>query len=65
MSKPVANLNEVEFTDIEDNGYYTSKRAQFSAGIVGFVEGQGHQTQVTGVGGVIVVASKAHLLKVS
>jgi uncharacterized cupin superfamily protein len=33
MSKPFANLNEVEFTDIEDNGYYTSKRAQFSAAI--------------------------------
>lgn len=33
MSKPFANLNEVEFTDIEDSGYYTSKRAQFSAGI--------------------------------
>lgn len=31
--KPIANLDEVEFTDIEDNGYYTSKRAQFSAGI--------------------------------
>lgn len=28
--KPIANLDEVEFTDIEDNGYYTSKRAQFS-----------------------------------
>lgn len=33
MSKPFANLDEVEFTDIEDNGYYTSRRAQFSAGI--------------------------------
>lgn len=31
--KPIANLNEVEFTDIEDNGYYTSRRAQFSDGI--------------------------------
>jgi len=31
--KPIANLDEVEFTDIEDNGYYTSKRAQFSDGI--------------------------------
>src|SRR5258706_7751162 len=28
--KPIANLDEVAFTDIEDNGYYTSKRAQFS-----------------------------------
>jgi len=33
MPKPIANLDEVEFTDIEDNGYYTSRRAQFSAGI--------------------------------
>lgn len=31
--KPFVNLADVEFTDIEDNGYYTSKRAQFSAGI--------------------------------
>jgi uncharacterized cupin superfamily protein len=27
------NLDDVEFTDIEENGYYTSRRAQFSAGI--------------------------------
>jgi uncharacterized cupin superfamily protein len=33
MPAPIANLDEVAFTDIEDNGYYTSKRAQFSAGI--------------------------------
>lgn len=33
MPKPIANLDEVEFTDIEDNGVYTSRRAQFSAGI--------------------------------
>lgn len=33
MSKPFVNLADVEFTDIEDNGYYTSRRAQFSAGI--------------------------------
>ena len=33
MTKPFVNLDEVEFTDIEDNGYYTSKRAQFSDGI--------------------------------
>ena len=33
MPKPIVNLEEVEFTDIEENGYYTSKRAQFSAGI--------------------------------
>ena len=30
MPRPIANLHEVEFTDIEENGYYTSKRAQFS-----------------------------------
>ena len=33
MHKPIANLEDLEFTDIEDNGYYTSRRAQFSAGI--------------------------------
>jgi uncharacterized cupin superfamily protein len=33
MSKPFVNLDDVEFTDIEENGYYTSLRAQFSAGI--------------------------------
>lgn len=33
MPKPFINLDEVEFTDIEDNGYFTSRRAQFSAGI--------------------------------
>lgn len=33
MHKPFVNLDEVEFTDIEENGYYTSRRAQFSAGI--------------------------------
>jgi uncharacterized cupin superfamily protein len=33
MPKPLVNLDEVEFTDIEDNGFYTSRRAQFSAGI--------------------------------
>jgi len=33
MPKPFVNLNDAEFTDIEDNGYYTSRRAQFSAGI--------------------------------
>ena len=31
--KPVANLDEVEFTDVEDNGFYSSRRAQFSDGI--------------------------------
>lgn len=31
--KPIANLDDVAFTDIEDNGYFTSKRAQFSDGI--------------------------------
>ena len=33
MANPVVNLNEVEFTDIEENGYYTSRRAQFSSAI--------------------------------
>lgn len=33
MTKPLVNLDEVEFTDIEENGFYTSRRAQFSAGI--------------------------------
>ena len=33
MPKPFINLDEVVFNDIEDNGFYTSKRAQFSAGI--------------------------------
>jgi uncharacterized cupin superfamily protein len=31
--KPIANLDEVEFNDIEDNGYYTSRRALFSDAI--------------------------------
>ena len=31
--KPFVNLEDVKFTDIEKNGYYTSQRAQFSAGI--------------------------------
>jgi len=31
--KPIANLDELEFNDIEDNGYYTSRRAEFSDGI--------------------------------
>jgi hypothetical protein len=33
MAKPLVNLDDVEFTDIETNGYYTSRRAQFSAGL--------------------------------
>lgn len=33
MPRPFVNLDEVEFNDIEDNGYYTSKRALFSKGI--------------------------------
>lgn len=33
MKKPIANLADVEFTDVEDNGYFTSKRAQFSDAI--------------------------------
>jgi len=33
MRKPVINLAEVEFDDIEDNGRYTSRRARFSDAI--------------------------------
>jgi uncharacterized cupin superfamily protein len=33
MSKPYVNLNDVQFDDVEDNGYYTSRRALFSASI--------------------------------
>ena len=33
MPKPFVNLEDVEFTDIESNGYYTSRRAQFSEAI--------------------------------
>lgn len=33
MPKPLVNLDDVEFNDVEDNGFYTSRRAQFSAGI--------------------------------
>jgi len=33
MPRPLVNLDDVEFTDIEENGYFTSRRAQFSAGI--------------------------------
>ncbi len=33
MAKPFANLDEVPFDDIEENGFYTSRRALFSAGI--------------------------------
>lgn len=31
--KPVINLDEVAFDDVEENGVYTSKRARFSEGI--------------------------------
>jgi uncharacterized cupin superfamily protein len=30
MMKPIMNLDDVEFDDIEENGLYTSKRGQFS-----------------------------------
>ncbi|HEY1334112.1 MAG TPA: hypothetical protein VGF31_07645 [Myxococcaceae bacterium] len=30
MKKPVMNLDEVTFDDIEDNGRYTSRRGQIS-----------------------------------
>ncbi|MDH4115045.1 MAG: cupin domain-containing protein [Burkholderiaceae bacterium] len=33
MSKPFVNLKDVQFDDVEENGYYTSRRALFSAGI--------------------------------
>ena len=33
MSKPFVNLDDVEFDDVEDNAYYTSRRARFSAAI--------------------------------
>ena len=33
MPRPFVNLDDVEFNDIEDNGYYTSKRALFSKSI--------------------------------
>jgi uncharacterized cupin superfamily protein len=33
MPKPFVNLADVVFDDVEDNGYYTSRRALFSAGI--------------------------------
>lgn len=32
MTKPFMNLADVVFTDVEENGYSTSRRAQFSAG---------------------------------
>ncbi len=33
MPRPIVNLDEVQFDDVEENGYYTSQRALFSAGI--------------------------------
>jgi uncharacterized cupin superfamily protein len=33
MAQPIVNLDDVEFDDIEDNGYYTSQRARFSDAI--------------------------------
>ena len=33
MTRPVINLDEVEFDDVEENGIYTSRRARFSDGI--------------------------------
>src|ERR1017187_8760127 len=33
MPKPFINLDEIEFDDIEESGYYTSRRARFSAAI--------------------------------
>lgn len=33
MPRPFVNLDDVEFDDVEENGYYTSRRARFSAAI--------------------------------
>lgn len=33
MPNPIVNLADVPFDDVEENGYYTSRRALFSAGI--------------------------------
>ena len=33
MPKPIVNLDDVQFDDIEDKGLYTSRRAKFSAAI--------------------------------
>ena len=33
MTKPFVNLDEVELNSVEENGFYTSRRAQFSAAI--------------------------------
>ena len=33
MKKPLVNIDDLEFNDIEDNGLFTSKRALFSAAI--------------------------------
>lgn len=33
MVKPIANLDDVEFDDVEEDGLYTSRRARFSDGI--------------------------------
>ncbi|MCU0897856.1 MAG: cupin domain-containing protein [Burkholderiales bacterium] len=33
MPKPIVNLDDVQFDDVEENGCYTSRRALFSAGI--------------------------------
>jgi uncharacterized cupin superfamily protein len=33
MPKPIVNLNDLQFDDVEDNGCYTSRRALFSRGI--------------------------------
>jgi uncharacterized cupin superfamily protein len=33
MAKPIANLDDVTFDDVEEDGLYTSRRARFSDGI--------------------------------
>jgi hypothetical protein len=32
MTKPLVSLDDVQFDDVEGNGFYTSKRALFSVG---------------------------------
>lgn len=33
MTHPIANLDDLHFDDVEEDGYYTSRRARFSAAI--------------------------------
>jgi hypothetical protein len=36
MNKPFVDLADVEFDDVEDNGYYTSRRASIGAQKLGY-----------------------------